>query len=585
MKTPSFIRSSASTRFPLVRLWTLIVPVLWLSGCGGDSDDYRSIRSERQRQVQNQSNRDYLGETFTLFQGFVDLNEEKAERQIAYQLNRWREARSIQASEKPPEILKTISDLYSTERFTELVQKEAFAASDVNYLRDCYLFRQVVRWVDTERCDDLLLQDWMAEQEKELGVDTADQLRTAARLFEWTIRNISYEPKTAAEFPESPEFPLGMVFEGAGYRQTDYQTLWRGTGDSLQRAGVFINLCRQASLSAFVLSIQSTDTGELNPWCVGVQIGKEIYLFETELGMFVPGPDQVGIATLTQARTDESVLRRLNVIGFFDYPFSKKDVQQCVALLNVKPEAVTDRMRLLESGLTGDRRMIVHVDADKVASQIDAIPGIAGVRLWRMPLLAEVYKAEMAKVVRDKPEYFWYQARWSMMDSDVESSQDLSRARWRHLHGNFDDDQEENVKGARTLYLGQRAPEFELEKLKYDVDLQKKYFRRELGVSREEYDQQIQYVRGTIQMQKRTATYWLSLVQYEDQLYSDAKNWLSKRALDEKQRSFWEPAARYNLARTSERLGEIDKAIEIYKSEKSQEHGNRIRARLLGRMK
>lgn len=566
----------------------LLVPLLTVTafnGCGRDSRTVREIQSQRQRQVQTQSQRDHLGEAFVLLQTLVDLNPEKAQQQVAYHLNRWREGRAVEEQAGTPALLGTISDLIPEEILSERSQRESFAPGDVNHLRDCYLFGQILQWVDTERCDDPLLDDWLAEQEEVLGQEAADQLRTASRAFDWTVRNVSYESRTAATPPQTPTLPMGMAFEGAGYRQNDYQTVWRGTGDSLQRSGVFTQLCRQAGIPAFILSIQSSENGQLEPWCVGVLIGKEVYLFDPELAVFIPGPGQEGIATLTQARTDESILRRLKVIGFFEYPFAKKDVQHCVALLNLIPEAISNRMKVLESGLTGDRRMIVYTDPDDWETRIDAVPGIAGVRLWRIPLLAEVYKVAMEEVVREKPEFYWYAVRWSMMDDDVVASEDLSRGRWRHLHGQFDDDKVENTSGARTLYLSQRAPEFELAKLNIDVELQKSYgIRRELGMDRGTYERQIQYVRSMIQMRKRTATYWLSLIQYDDQRYENAKNWLDKRSLDESQRSFWEPAARYNLARTLERLGDTDRAIELYKSENTpQEHGNRIRARLLAK--
>ena len=83
---------------------------------------------------------------------------------------------------------------------------------------------------------------------------------------------------------------------------------------------------------------------------------------------------------------------------------------------------------------------------------------------------------------------------------------------------------------------------------------------------------------------KRTATYWISLIQYDDGRYDTAKNWYTKRVLVEEQLSFWEPHARYNLARTYERLGDSDRSIELYKTDGDpQEHGYRIRARLLAK--
>ena len=153
------------------------------------------------------------------------------------------------------------------------------------------------------------------------------------------------------------------------------------------------------------------------------------------------------------------------------------------------------------------------------------------------------------------------------------------------MHGQFDNDEEEDTQGARTIYLAQRAPEFEIEDLNIDVDLQRAYgVRRDLGVDQQTFELQLQQAQAMMRGGKRTATYWISLIQYDDARYDTAETWFSKRVLDEAQLSFWEPAARYNLARSLERLGEIDRAVEIYKTAGDpQEHGNRIRARLLTR--
>ncbi len=207
------------------------------------------------------------------------------------------------------------------------------------------------------------------------------------------------------------------------------------------------------------MATQDSDTGKLDPWCVGVLIGEQVYLFEPELSTYIPGPGQVGIATLEEARKDASVMRRLNVPGFFDYRLSKDDVQQCIAMLNVMPEAISPRMRLLESGLTGERRMKTYVDVDSMAKQIDQVPGIAGVRFWDMPLLAEIYEEEMLRASdRDPLIAFWYLSSWAILDAPIDMAQQLALGRWRHLQGQFDDDEEENTKGARTIYLCKGLP-------------------------------------------------------------------------------------------------------------------------------
>ncbi len=561
----------------------LVLGWLAAAGCSDDLDAVREIQSERQAKMQAESQQDHLGEAFGLLSRLVELNPDKARRQIAYHLNRWAETKTMPSGEIP-EIVGTISEVLPAETARERITRDLFQSADIDHLRDAYLARRLVEWIDHPRSDDPLLADWFKEKEQSLGEEDAMKLRTAARLFDWTVRNIAYEPKVPTDgAPPAPEFSLGMEFRGAGYRQTSFNSLWRGLGDSLQRSGIFTLLCRQASIPAFVLAIPDSTSGELEPWCVGVKVADEIYLFEFELGTYIPGPGQVGIATLSQARDDAVVLRRLNVPGFFDYWRSKADVQQCVALLNLVPEALSHRMKLLQSGLTGNRRMNIHVDVESLASEIDGVSGIAGVRLWAIPLMAERYEQELNKAVeRDPLVRLWYLSRYAILDS---TESQLSLARWRHLQGQFDDDEEEDTKGARTLYLAQRAPEFEIEDLLIDVELQMAYdVRRDLGTSPEEYALQLRQAQAMMRLGKRTATYWISLIQYDDQRYDTAVNWFTKRVLTDEQLSFWGPSARYNLARANERIGDIDRAMELYKTDGDpQEHGNRIRARLLSR--
>ena len=588
-------------------LMPLVIVAVLVAGCSDDSDTVRQIQAQRQVRMQNEAQQDHLGEVTGLLKRYVELNPDKARRQIAYHLNRWDEMLSGSVAtggsatseskgepsdvfEIPPDaaqMLKTLSHVMPLEKSLELTSQRHFLTSDINHLRDAYLFRQISEWADRESCDEPLLEGWLKQFAEDKGTESADQLRTATRLFDWTVRNIAFEPLEPIDpAPPGPSFPFGMNFRGAGYRQSDYQALWHGSGDALKRAGVFTQLCRQASIPAAVLALPKADTGELRPWCVGAMIGSDLYLFEPELGMYVPGPGQVGIATLSDARRDASVMRRLNVAGFFEYPYSKDDIQQCVALLNVMPEGLCPRMQRLEQGLTGDRRMTLYVDAVAMAKELDAVSGVSGVRLWDVPLLAEVYRATLEQAAeRDPMLQFWYMSRWAILDANVGNSRQLANGRWTHLRGQFDDDDIEGEKGARTQYLAMRAPEFEIEDLRIDVELQIQYgIRRDLGIAPDVYDRQVQQIQAMMRQGKRTATYWLSLVQYEDGRFDTADSWLTSRVLVDEQRSQWEPAARYNLARTLERLGQTEKSIELYKTNGDpQEHGNRIRARLLDR--
>ena len=89
---------------------------------------------------------------------------------------------------------------------------------------------------------------------------------------------------------------------------------------------------------------------------VGILIGEDIYLFEPELLL----------CCLTQAggncawRGKIRCIRHATSERFrFDCLWSKADIQQSIALLNVTPEGRL-RMKMFQDGLTGDRRMHVR---------------------------------------------------------------------------------------------------------------------------------------------------------------------------------------------------------------------------------
>jgi len=586
--------SSASRRHAAVAsLASFALTALFLvttaGGCKDDTQTLRSIQASRQLRQQSEAKVDHLGEAFSLVSNLIELQPESAARQIIYHLNSWKLSQPAAAQlDVPTDLLKSISQIVPIEASTTTVTRQTFDEADVELLKLRYLYRQVAEFARSGAITDPLFDTWIKENRGTLGEENADQLAVAVRLFDWMVRNIALQPLDLNQPVPNVTLPLGMKFSGAGYRQTPLQTLFRGTGDALQRCGTFMGLCRQADLPACLLATapSADSSDEPRPWAVGVLIGQEVYLFDCALGIPIVGPGQAGIATLAQARRDATVLRRMNVPGWFDYPLQKDDIQQCVALLMMSPESLSGRARQLQEALTGDLRLGVYDDPQATVDAFVANAGIATAKIWETPILAQSYQVAVNRFAEQDPMVmFLTTAPWAILDAEFDQAKRLALGRWRHLQGDLDGNDVEGIEGAKKLYLSQRQPEFEIADLRIDVELQKNYgIRRDLGVPADVYDRQIQQVQAFMRQGKVTATYWLGLIQYDTNRFDLAKNWFQQRVLEDGLESDWENAARYNLARTFESLGEIDKATELYKFEGlPQEHGNRIRARLINR--
>ncbi|MEZ6086856.1 MAG: hypothetical protein R3C05_02240 [Pirellulaceae bacterium] len=554
-----------------------------LPGCNNDAEILQRAKRNQKAQLNSvESKVDHLSEATNYLAKMVELDRQAATRQITYHLNAWLEDVPKPDGYALPEIAQPMAQQFPEAFATVRPDSEAFLPSDADYLRRCYLLRQVADWVSFGPLHDSILKSWLTDSDNGLGDDALADLQKACRLFDWTIRNVQLEP---ARFPESARrvapknLPPGLPFDGPGYRQTLEEALWRGTGDGLQRARVFMALCRQVDVNACMLAVKHPENGQPLPWLVGVRAGQQIYLFDLVVGIHVPGPNQQGIATLAEAKEDSSILRRMNVPGLFDYPIEQSWVEKVDALFDIATEAVSWRMRTLEEGLTGDARMHLAHDPKLVdLFQNDTL--IEEVRPWPIDIIAQRYQVAIQRaMVDDLKVLFDQQIRWGMLAP----SQPLAAARWKHLTGQIDKNAEEDVEGARVLYMQQRIADSDIENLPYDVNLQMQMnARRQPGQSQEHYDQQLQIIQANLRRAKQAATFWLALIQFEDERYENAATWQQKRVLDRETVSPWTPSARYNVARSLEHLDKTDEAVDYYKTQGDpQEHGNRIRARLL----
>ncbi|MEX2173334.1 MAG: tetratricopeptide repeat protein [Pirellulaceae bacterium] len=431
---------------------------------------------------------------------------------------------------------------------------------------------------------------WLKELETSVGLTESEQLAAAQRLFDWTIRNTQLD-----ELPPPPKGPVATVGEGTepiapaltgelgpGYGHLPVQVLKQGHGDAQERGRLFLLLCRQAGIDAVVLArLDEQVSSTPQPWTIGVLLKKELYLFEPQLGLPIPGPGLTGIATLSQALSDPAVLRQLDVSGGPAYPLSADDLQHMVALIDAEPEALSRRMAVLQKALPSAHRMVLTVEPSRLEPDLRACRGISTVSLWRVPLEAILYQfGRMSKLATnpDLARKFEREERMFLIDSPLMIGRNM------HLEGRFETVDLE--RGARAHYLSSRLPDEERQLLYTSAAYRERIgFGQALPADEQQRVAMLEAMVSMMQRAKQHASYWLGLTYYESGKFETAIEWLDLRTLQAPIPGPWVASARYNLGRSYEALGQPDKAVAIYEADNDspQRHGNLLRAQWLKR--
>jgi tetratricopeptide (TPR) repeat protein len=412
----------------------------------------------------------------------------------------------------------------------------------------------------------------------------------AYRLFDWTVRNVQLEEllpyPTAAAGPAAPgkaeattsKPPPEQAIPGPGYTAFPWQALMYGRGDAWQRARVCIALARQQHLDVVMLSFDDPLAAPRpRPWLSAALVDDQLYLFDPGLGLPIPGPGGVGIATLQQVREDKGLLTGLEMGEKLRYAGAGADLDRLVALIDAAPEFLSRRMKLIESHLRSGQGLVLSQEPTALKERLKKCPGVSQVALWKTPLETWVFRAAFERRAEHDPEL----RRIRMTREDLyEGLHPLARARQLHLRGAFEN--QHDKEGAKAMYLKARLPDSMIAELETSVEIQ-----QAVGLVRgrendEEWRNRLQNQKLLAQHVKRNASYWLGLVHYDTARYAAAVDWLKNRTLDASDGSPWAAGARYNLARTYEAQGQFQAARDMLLLDKSpQKHGNLLRARQL----
>jgi hypothetical protein len=460
--------------------------------------------------------------------------DDRVLKQMTERLNQW--IRQTQPNSKwtADPLLTTIDeDLAKDDRLAPLITPQALGDLAIQphegrLLQEAVWLRDIGRWTQG---------------------DSFDDVARATALFDWIVRNVQLDADNKA-LPYRP-----------------WETLIYGHGTAEQRAWVFALMARQLGLNVVALAVpdsEAKDFGKTKFWLAALLVDGKLYLFDTRLGLPIPGKDGKGVATLADLQADPALLRTLD-LDDVKYPVTEEQLKNVRADVVADPFDLSRRAAAIEAKLSGDNRLALTVNPTALAEKLKSVPGVADVGLWDFPF----------RTIRDQlraPKTASQPMRTQMAVEFLPFAwrPTLWKARVLHFQGhekgdvdalNADPDEVMNDhRDAIGLYISPqvRPPERLLNSLASDSK------------------------KSIYSAAKDNAGYWVGLLLFDEGNFDSAKDWFSDPRLVGKADGYWANSTRYNLGRTYEAQGKTADAIKLYEADKSpQSHGNRLRARML----
>lgn len=386
--------------------------------------------------------------------------------------------------------------------------------------------------------------------------DEVADLDAAVAMFDWTVRNIQLDPPLAES-------------QAAATVHHPWQAIVYGHGTAEHRAWVFIELCRQQGIEAVAIVPKPGEGDKPAPLLVGALVDEKLYLFDPAMGLPLPGVEEP-VGTLAELAADDALLRQFDVADMFTYPLTAAQLEGVTALIAASPLQLSRRCGRLEAALEGEDFVKLAVNADELAKQIAALTYVGDVKLWELPFQAVADEFALPYVPSDPKRQFRLLAVKEFQPFADRPL--LWKARVMHFQGN---------KGRRAAERNDPLAE-EREGHQDALKLYQDRTVRPPDATLAKLEPAKQEVYGAA---KAAASYWLGLLSYDRANYEVAESWLGERSLDREPKGKWADGARYNLARTYEKMDRIEDAIKLLESDPEgapQRHGNLVRAKLLG---
>ncbi len=550
-------------------------------------------------------------------------------------LNRWRASLEEDASSgwTLPELATTLPEQIKNHSVFTRLDDDVFFAADADFLQQSYWYRTIanrvansnqivnqeymfqaaLRQADKSFKDRLsesgnLLADAFELLYPEMQRDQIEQLAAAAKLFDWTIRNIYIKPALPWPTPEMIEeqalmsdpdtgaWPPATGTPGPGYTRYPWQVLTYAKGDFQERAQIFVKLCQQLDIPATILAVDAEENSSRPylEWICAVAIGEQLYLFDTRLGLPLPGEKPGTIATLDQVVANPDLLRALDLsieesVEKMEYPVTADMLKNLTALVVAEPESIASRMLAVENKLTGDVRLNLTRDIDTEAGQLGALPGIDEVKLWHVPYSTQMFREQVdqARITATYDPKIRARLQWVFLEEDyIDRFVMLRTARNSFLRGIFQSDRNRDVRSAFSYYYGFMYTDEQIRQLDQDRNLQLRLgILQSVGQDFNAWRMQLEAMKNSMGRVRADASYFMAMSHYENGYPDSSQKWLD-RVSDFDDDGHWAEYTPYHQGRAHEASGNYDEAaVSFGEDQSAQRHGSLIRKRWMEQLK
>jgi len=363
--------------------------IVFALGCGG-----RKIRpqvDDTQGTVASDSgsSKQFVDQAMTYLRDLDRYPAGKVKVEVLERMNRWLMSQKLDPSWQPdPMIAELPESVQNLPRMQDLATRgfldqpeqyagATFRGSEYDFLVGAYWTKTISDWVRDHQTPPAEMQSFLdAQRNQTLDDGQVNDLSLAYLLFDWTVRHI--HPVRASELEEDTFAP--------GTSRDTWNALQVTEGDALERARVFIQLCRQQGLDAVVVQFGQQEKA---PQVVGVAIGQELFLFDMAYALPISEKDGTGIQRLSQLIEHPEDLQAMASENY-QYPISEEDLKDVTLLIEAPSTSLTQATQLLEGVLSGDSTIKVHVSPSRLKDRLSSFQGVTDIQLWTVPFEAEM---------------------------------------------------------------------------------------------------------------------------------------------------------------------------------------------------